>query len=439
MGTSNLYGQNLSVDDKMTRARIQMYHKSPFFTCILLHMKFQEKKGMPMGTMSVDAKGNLYWDRKWVEGLPEEELMGVIAHEVLHIALMHLTRVNNRDRHIFNVCNDIVNNDILINEGFALPKCGCIPKKGKHTFDLEYAKGKKHKVMDIEKRSSEDIYDEVYDLMKNNKPPKGNKGQQTQGDGSGGTITLSDDDKDGSGDGKGFDDHQYDESSDKEGENGERAKREGEWRQIITSAATLAKMQGKLPAGLERLIDGVMETKIGWKEKLYKYLVSDLPYDYTWRMPSKKSIVLGTYLPRVVKENIHVVVSVDTSGSIDQKQLTIFLSEIVAIALAFPNIILDIIVCDADIHETYTLTNDNIEDIMALKMSGGGGTDHRPIYEYVEKEIIDCKILVNFTDGATSFPQNPENYSFDSLWILCGEWCIKPEDIPFGDVIRVES
>jgi len=77
-------------------------------------LKFKEVEGElaeKIQTMGVNANGDLFWNRKWVKGLTEPELMGVLSHEACHIALLHLERMGTRDAQVFNIANDLVVND----------------------------------------------------------------------------------------------------------------------------------------------------------------------------------------------------------------------------------------------------------------------------------------------------------------------------------------
>lgn len=440
---------DLTPEERMVRAKIQMYQKSPFFSYILLHMKMtldKDNRYLPPDnqTMGVDANGNLYWSEKFVKECTERELMGVVAHEVLHVALLHMERGEGKDREIFNIANDLVVNDVLQCDDFILPKCGMLPDKQSHTFEIFGTTIEK-----INEKSSEEIYDELYRLAPEIKYCLYMMGGSGDGQGSEDGDKpkkpkgmSGDDVEDGKGKLKQIDNHIYgkfdDGSEEVEGQDTGRMKidRSQKWKKIVAEAAQLAKQQGKLPAGLERRIEGILDSKMNWKQRLYKYVVAQLPYDYSWNKPNKRGAGLGIYLPETVKESVHIVVSIDTSGSVGGEELREFLSELVAIGTAFINIKMDIIICDAEVHETYQLTRDNVEDIMAMPISGGGGTDHVPIYDYVRENIHDCKVLINFTDGFTSFPSDPENLAFESLWVINKHGCDESH-IPFGEYIKL--
>lgn len=152
--------------------------------------------------------------------------------------------------------------------------------------------------------------------------------------------------------------------------------------------------------------------------------------------PSRKSAALGIYLPNTLKQSVHIVVSVDTSGSISQEELKEFLSEMVAITESFPNINMDVIVCDCVVHETYKIDSTNVDSICGLTFSGSGGTDHKVILKHIKNEINDIKVLIAFTDGYTSFGEQPQGY--DVLWVLTKN-SINPNEIPYGEVIKIDE
>jgi len=83
----------------------------------------------------------------------------------------------------------------------------------------------------------------------------------------------------------------------------------------------------------------------------------------------------------------------------------------------------------------YPIRNGSIDDIMKIEAKGGGGTSHIPVFEYCKEHKAGGKLLINFTDGFTDFPE-PKDVSIETLWVLT-ENSIAPEKIPFGHVIRI--
>jgi len=90
---------------------------------------------------------------------------------------------------------------------------------------------------------------------------------------------------------------------------------------------------------------------------------------------------------------------------------------------------IDLITADAKIqsHKVF-LPGEALE----YEISGGGGTDFRPVFEFIDQEINYPTLLLYFTDGDGRFPDVEASY--DVLWVM-------PEvkDVPFGEVVSLET
>jgi predicted metal-dependent peptidase len=73
----------------------------------------------------------LYVNEAWVETLNDDEVLGVLAHETMHIALAHGIRLMGRDHTIWNFACDFAINLVLQETGFTLPKGGLLDDKYK--------------------------------------------------------------------------------------------------------------------------------------------------------------------------------------------------------------------------------------------------------------------------------------------------------------------
>jgi predicted metal-dependent peptidase len=70
---------------------------------------------------------------------------------------------------------------------------------------------------------------------------------------------------------------------------------------------------------------------------------------------------------------------------------------------------------------------------LVLEPRGGGGTDHAPVFEWVEQDGIEPACLVCLTDLHTHFPERTPSYP--TLW--CAVNNPHPQ-APFGQVLPVE-
>jgi len=371
--------------EKIKKAKVRILQKSPFFSYLSLYLKIEENSDVE--TIGVTPKGNVYYNPKFIEEITDEELLGVMAHEIMHLALLHLTRVGSRHKSSWNIATDLVINSMLISENFELPKGGLIPNYNSYTIAEK-------QINDINTKIAEQIYDEL--------PIQ--------------EIMESENGEDGM---KGFDEHQYD--GDKEAmSESEKAEFENEWLNRINEAYIHAQERGKTPKGIERYIDKLKKAKVNWKGLLNRYLTSQIPQDYTWARRGKKSYATKLYLPDMVKETIEVVVAVDTSGSVGQKELSEFLTEIVGLANAYKEkITMRILTHDTDVHEDLLVNNGNIATIKKLKCKGGGGTEHTKVFDLIKSKYKDTRCVISFTDGWSDLKYMEFNdYPFNKIFVI---------------------
>jgi len=430
--------KQLTAEEKLIKGRIQLGKQSPFFSYLVMYLDFIEEERV--GSCGVDGLGSLYYNSEFIHSLSEKEVKGVLCHEVMHIALEHMGRVGGREKQLSNIAQDLVINDILLTDGMSLPKAVLIPQN--HTFSFPDLSGKEHTIDNIDEKCWEQIYAELKKFA--DKVRKELLKQLEKMEGS--DVMYSNDEGSGKGDKK--------KNSKKgciglggEGKQGKQAKGKGtkpqssgakkkkkNWKKILSEAHTHAKMQGNIPAGIDRLVEEILDSKVRWREVLYKFITNELPHDYSYSRPSRRSRATGIYMPHMTKESIDVVIAVDTSGSIGQKELSQFLGEIISIAKSFENISMTLVVCDCKIQNVLEVRNGSIEKIRNLKMTGGGGTSHLPVFKWIEDNKPNSKVCVCFTDGYTDFPKEAP-YGLKTLWVIPEEYKGIEKNIPFGEVI----
>jgi len=151
--------------------------------------------------------------------------------------------------------------------------------------------------------------------------------------------------------------------------------------------------------------------------------------DYRFFPPNKRYIHQGFALPSLQSELLKIVVAIDTSGSIDEVLLAQFFAEFEAIMQSFSNYEIDLIACDSKIqyHQKFYPG-----DILEYKTKGGGGTDFRPVFHFIEEHIDNPTLLLYFTDAQGRFPEFEPG--FDTLWVLPDE-----EEVPFGEKLIIKK
>ena len=206
---------------------------------------------------------------------------------------------------------------------------------------------------------------------------------------------------------------------------------EGEvWEGSLLRAAVAARMQGKLPASMVRVIDELLEPQLPWYEVLAQYIQSHYRNDYRFIPPNRRFLHTGIYLPSVFGEHLELVVAVDTSGSISDVMLRTFFSELSGIMSAIVSYRIELLGCDAAVGTHRTFESPDSIDTTAL--SGGGGTDFRPVFQKVTDEGWTPAALLYLTDGYGTFPDRAPDYPV--LWLICDS-SVEP---PFGRRLPLE-
>lgn len=265
-------------EEKLIKARIKLQSRNPFFSYLSLFIKFKlDKSNLPDNAgMGVYPDGTLEYKEDFVNNLNDEETIGVLCHEILHLAFLHLIRRGNREHEKWNIAVDLAVNSTLKENGFELPN-GIIPENN-HTFKFPMGFFKKaFEIIKVNTKTAEEIYEELPEMNKQNggcSCGKGKSGSGKSGSGSGSGIGC---DKCC----KGFDEHK-EKSEGKGTSKSEQQELENEWLNRLEEAYVSAKQRGRLPLGMERYIDEIKKSQINWKVMLQKLVQSTIPRDYTY-------------------------------------------------------------------------------------------------------------------------------------------------------------
>jgi len=331
----------------------------PFFATLIAMTDLVETSAFY--TLATDGL-RIYYNPEFTEKLTADELMGVLAHELMHIVYLHCdnSRRKGRDSQVWNAAGDFAINQELKGWGFKLPAgCLCMPKK-------------------FGGKTTETIYDELIEIqMKCQCQDK--------------LISACGDDA-----------------------------REAEGR-VITAAA---KNPGRVPGDLDRWIKRIKESRVPWERLLRKFLSeATRREEESFLPPNRRHLWDGRYQPSVrTGRGGRIVAAIDTSGSINQKNLDAFATELGGLVDIVDEV--HVVSCDAKVQAETTLKGFKSE-IMKLNFKGGGGTDFRPVFDAVAKKKPPPDALVYLTDGLGRFPKTAPR--FPVLWCLTG-----PAEIPWG-------
>jgi predicted metal-dependent peptidase len=421
---------------KIEQAKIDLIMTNPFYAIMTLKLEFVEKSsewfaqlGYPE-TMATDGRQIVYSAKFIKEICPDNNiqvLKGVIVHEVDHIMFLHHLRLKGKNPKVWNIACDYIVNHHVLQAGFQLPKDLYISDE---VTDSSYAEEIYNKLIQEDQQGDGDG---------SSKGSSMSEDQQGDGDGSSKGSSMSEDqqgDGDGSSKGSSVGEVMQPTNADGSSMSEDQIKQfANEIKEQIQSAYNVARKQGSLPYGIERLVKKISSNQVNWKEAIAEFATILTKNNYNWMRPNRR------YMPQFIlpslydEESGNIVWAIDTSGSVTAEELGEIAGEADSI-LNTMNVTLQIIYCDSYCHgDVVEITRDDGE--VKLEMRGGGGTDYRPVFKKVEEKSLDPIGLIYFTDGyCDSFPSEEPDYPV--LWIITAKRDLNFSP-PFGTVIYFSS
>lgn len=378
--------------DPMTKARAELVMTDPFFGVLALRMRMRADPTCKTAWCDGVTIG---YNPDYINSLRPEERKGLLVHELMHPALLHHVRRGNRHPRGWNIAADYALNP-LISKHYALPK-GALE-------DPKYAGMSA---------------DQIYNLLPKNDYPDGPDGPGGEDDNDPGNCGEVRDNPRVSGTNR--------DASDKQGE--------AEWKQALAQARHVAKMQGQMPAELDKLVDDVLEPMVDWKSVLRRFCSERARDDQSWSKPNRRFIGAGLYLPSLYSEKAGaIVIGRDTSGSIysDPEALAQFMGEIASIVQDVRPSKVYVIDIDTAVHQVIELEPDDDLHVDLANAKGGGGTSFTPLWEWMEREDIEPKCVVYLTDGYGTFPTEDQVGDTPVMWAMTTD-----VEAPVGETIRI--
>ena len=330
----------------------------------------------------------------YLEGLEPSEVEFVLANGAMHASLAHEQRRGKRSGWLWQMATDMAINDMLLQNGLDMP------------YGAQYRK-----------RFSGMYAEEIYAELKDD-------------------ILRDDEDLE----------YEADDSDDvepQENEQQEQKERQEQTQQEIEEeilqeqllaeeaiSALEAKMQsGEAPQSIERFFEVEGFGKIDWRDELRLALDRFYRDDYAMMPPSKKLLYEGIYLPSNISQTFRLVIAVDSSGSVDEALLNEFMSEVNFLMSLVPNYEIELLVSDDTLHFHKTFYSGEQLDV---SLKGGGGTDFRPVFAFIDNNFDDVKLLLYFTDMEGIFPKKVPNYTVK--WVSS-----KEAEPPFGELLLLKD
>jgi predicted metal-dependent peptidase len=388
----------LDVRDRLTKARVRMLLKHPFWGNLATRMKIIEASEW-CSTAATDGR-NFYYCTDFINKLDDDELVFLFGHEVGHCVFDHIGRRGDRDPQIWNMAGDYLVNDMLIQNNV-----------GKKITSVPLLWDPKYRDM-----TAEEVYDE---LIKNAVKVQVTLDMHMDGSGKEG-------EEDGESGGKASDGKSKSSGIKIDEETAKKIR--DELKEAVLQSAQAAGA-GNTPAGIRRLIQAFTAPKMRWQDLLRIQLESSLKNNYSFMRPSRKAWHTGAVLPGMLPaEQLDVVVAIDMSGSISNEMALDFLSEVKGMMELYNSYTIHVYCFDTEIYNPVTFSDDYGEDITTYEPMGGGGTDFDCCFEYMKREDINPKQFIMFTDGYPCGSWGDENYC-DTLFVIHGNESI---EAPFG-------
>lgn len=393
---NNKFNQQLIAEaaTEVERAVITLLRKEPFHAHLLTSLKRLYGNEVPTAAVSATGAGVTLWVNPhfFCKEVNATERIAVLKHEMLHLLFKHPWRetANMPDPDLRNIAADLVVNQFVA--PWKLPE-GCIELSTFPDAGLE----------------PDQTMEWYYEKLRSWAKSAGAKGRMV--------IEMA---------AGRFNDQGCDAKWGEKapGEKGSADVSSGDYaeavvRGLVTKAK--AKLSGKewgdLPLGVQRMVDAICAPpKLPWKRLLRLFagrgsrtVIRTTRLKESNRFPGEP----GIRIKRLQK----LVVAVDTSGSIGEKELADFLAEINGMARAGAEITL--IECDCKIHTVAPYRRN-----VMPSFKGGGGTDFDPVMQWLRdnrhERFGGCIYL---TDGCAPKPSTEPLCPV--LWVITPEMDIK--------------
>lgn len=406
--------------ERLSMLRMHMLEMHPFWAYLLLQVKLIPAPRL-QAFAATDCVRHIWYNPELTRHLGHRQLGFVLAHEVCHQLLASMPRQRGRNHHLWNCATDYAINrivasiDDLVEEGSPMYRPPDVKLPGIGQVEIL-----------LDERFDGMIAETIYEHLLAEELPlpcpvsvvlppadNGKGGVDVKipgvGDHRGGvdihlpdTLTPAD----------------REELADRIGAAVEVWQRGGE--------------RGHVPGELVREIDRRRKPKLPWRRLLRRYggqaLAKD---DYSQTRPNKRYLADDLVVPGLHSDRVgRIVVAVDTSASIEPELLDEILAEVAALADEAEEI--TVIIADAEVHEV--VSGIQLPGYLRKgRVSGGGGTDHLPVFRHIDKHRLQPDLFVGLTDLFTCLPLKQPPYPV--IWVVPSQ----RGQAPWGRVVVLED
>ena len=420
-------------------ARLQLMQRAGLGLLGEIGYSLNHKADASIATAATDGKALLYRP-EFILALDEQQRQGLLAHEYAHVALMHPVRIRpGMDPETANIAMDHAANLMLLECGMTLPQGAYAdPRFSRMAWEHIYT------LLMEEKEQQQQPEPEPED----DAPEEEEDDQSEDGEGPDGDGPPSEP-MDGEEDGDGEPDEFAPPAPGKPGDQGgpvrpypgkdgqpatdaELSEATAELSDRILQIATAMEQAGTGSPNAARLVEQMTTPRDPDLYEALARLMERSASDHTWRRPNRRLLHAGFFPGLDGEECPPLVVVVDTSGSITDRIIAAFNDKVSLAVAHFRPRAVTVIYCDDAVQgEPQTYDPDSFPGIAP---HGGGGTDFRPPFAWVEEHAEDMPAaLVYLTDLEGRFPAEPPAYPV--IWGAVPSW--RQSAAPFGQTVRL--
>ena len=430
--------EEITVEQKFAKLMLALRSLRPFYSAVYEVMEKQETEAIDTAGVTTNQ---LLYNKRFVQNTDFDELVFIMVHEIAHIALKHVARLENRDPKIWNVACDMYINKALAHEFDLEPG-------SKRTFNgvkiAMPSDGIYCPSIDVDKDYAEIIYD---DLMKQ----AAQNGYKQTGTG---VFTYN---------GSGFSYNKANPPGDKPGQikiqisgntkidiinTGEdQSEKEQKADKIVTDAVVRVEMSGNSFGSekgcIEQVVKMQLDSYIDWRKLLHRYLIRSNNTDSSFSKPDKRMYYTRAIYPGQVpgeKTTLkNVKICIDTSASISDEDISSFCGQAYRLMKQYKTTA-ELVYWDTSATSGGEVTD--AREMQRVSIKGRGGTDPSVLFNYFDSS--ECKVkpsvILVFTDGIFSTSRitakQAKRYK-DTIWIMTRDHSteFKP---PFGKLAEVK-
>lgn len=399
---------NMAVDEELLRkanialnkAKINLLNEGNtfFLSTVLFSLDLKWDTSCP--TLATDGLSMDINPQFFLDFTPKLRMFGLL-HEVWHVALSHMVRLENRNPKIWNYACDYIVNMLIKDSGIEIWEHAL--------YDERFRNMTTEQVYDILMQEMQQNQQQQQNGLPGNSPGGLNPPDNPMGD-----------------------DIKYPAAPTTQEEIQQIKEQASKINEILVKAYTIAKQQndptiGNLPADLERHIEKLLHPIVPWEKLFINWMTSQNKSDYTFSRPNRR-FMPDFFMPSLYTKSLgEIAVICDTSGSIGPKELTRFYSECAHIKSKMDPDKFTIASFDTKIQSIYTFPRGKRLGQPLLK--GGGGTKIDPVLQYLNE--TKPEIAVIFTDG--EFREPTLKYKGKLLWLVYDNPTFTA---PFGKVVH---